>query len=39
MLRYALASSRYVVIIAVVSTFVSSMALLIHGALLETMKN
>jgi uncharacterized membrane protein YqhA len=33
--RHALASSRYVVIIAVVSTFVSSMALLIHGALLE----
>lgn len=35
MLRRALASSRYVVIIAVVSTFVSSVALLVHGALLE----
>ena len=35
MVRRVLASSRYVVIIAVVSTFVSSVALLVHGALLE----
>jgi len=35
MLRRALAASRYVVIVAVVSTLLSSMALLLYGAILE----
>jgi len=35
LLRHILPSSRYVVIIAVVSTLLSSMVLLIYGALLE----
>jgi len=35
MLRQALGLSRYVVIVAVVSTALSSMALLIYGALME----
>ena len=35
MLHRALGASRYVVIVAVVSTLLSSMALLVYGALLE----